>query len=674
MGKQGRGGGSSAWLALAALVLLSAAIRAVASREVTTPWIAPDEMVYGLLGTSLYHRGTLGILGDPSGFLSAVVPAVFGLPLSLPNLELGYSLLKILGAVVMSLAAVPTFLWARTLVSVRWALAAAALTLALPGLAYAGLIMSEVVFYPLLTLAAWSIAAVLEAPTVRRQLAVCAVVALAILTRPQAVMLVPAFLIAIAFDSALDRSWPRLCRFVPTLAGFAAGAAGWALAISASGGPVLGGYRGAARHYSLGHALAYIAYHLGDVVLLTGVFPACAVGVFLASSLRRGERDPRVRAYLASAAGLTCATVVEVGVFASGNVGHLAERNLIGLAPMLFVGFAVWLSRGGPGSRRARLSVALVAVGTIAAIPAGRFITASAIVDEFSLIPLYHLRELASLDVTVVALDACVAIAAVLFAFLPRRYLLVLPGLVGLVLVSGSFAASRQVVNESRVQRSEMVGPVRRWIDGAATGPVAYLYDASRPFNAVWQAIFWNRRIQDVYDLPGSFVAGPLPQQSLTIEPDGKLQAADGPSPKQAFAVAPQAYQLVGKPVAYSPTNADQSGLGLWKVDPPLRISAVAFGLQPNGDIDPRAGNVVAGLKAYDCRGGSFELTLLVKQPGTIRIALDGLEARKRTFEQPTQWRVAVPAAASSAQAGTCRLTIRPTGLTGATRLTFVRR
>src|SRR4029077_8940396 len=135
---------------LAGLVLASTALRAGAGRAVTTPWISPDEPAYALLGRSLYATGRLRILNGPTGFLSATAPALFGLPLSLGNLELGYSIAKLVDASVMSLAAVPVYLWGRSLVSRGWALVAAALTLALPGLAYSGLLVTEVVFYPVL--------------------------------------------------------------------------------------------------------------------------------------------------------------------------------------------------------------------------------------------------------------------------------------------------------------------------------------------------------------------------------------------------------------------------------------------------------------------------------------------------------------------------------------------
>ena len=662
----------AAWLAIGTLVVASTIVRSAASRAVTTPWIAPDEMVYGLLGRSLYASGKLEILNHPAGFLSAVVPAFFGLPLSLGNLELGYSLSKILGAFVMSLAAVPVYLWARSLVPARWALVAATLTLLLPALAYSGLIMSEVLFYPILTCAAWSMAAAVESPTWTRQLGFCAVLVVAVLTRPQAVLLVPAYVGAVAIDSLIGRRRPRARVFMPSLVGIGVAAAGGLLAIVAAHRPVLGGYSGADRHYPIGRALAYVVYHAGDVVLLTGVLPACAVGLLLATALHRGEGDPRVRAYLSAATAIAVASVIEVGVFASGNVGHLSERQLIGLAPVFFVGFVLWLASDAVGSRRARASVAVVALAAVAAIPLGRFVTPFTLVDGFSLIPLYHLRELTSLHVTVLALDGGVALAVALFALVPRRAALGLPVLVGLVLAAGSVAASRQVVSESNAQRVAMVGPVRSWVDQATGGPVAYLYDQSIQFNAVWQTLFWNPTIESVYDFPAMLVAGPLPQKALLIEPDGTLQTPLGLRPRPPFAVAPQPYLLVGKPIAYSPKNADQSGLALWKVALPLRVSEITFGLEDNGDIDPAAGDTVGGATAYDCRHGGFALTLLVKEPETIRIELDGRTVRTGVFPGATTWSLNVPVRDGvGARARTCRLEIRPSGLTGTTQLAF---
>jgi len=647
-------------LLLAGLVLASAALRAWASRPVTTPWISPDEPAYALLGRSLYAAGHLRILSGPTGFLSATAPALFGIPLGLSDLELGYSVAKIVDAFVMSLAAVPVYLWGRTLVSQRWALAAAALTLALPGLAYSGLLMTEVVFYPVIVCAAWSLAAAIESPTLGRQLLFVALLVVAVLTRLQAIVLVAGFAGAVGLEWLFARR-VRVRVYAPAVGAIGVLAA---IRLAASSSSLLGGYEGANRAYPVGPAVRFVFYHLGDLVLLTGFVPFCAVGVLLVRAIARGEDDPRFRAFIAVVTALACTFVVQVGVFASQNVHHLAERDLIALAPLFFLGLVVWVTRG-TDERLTRIVVAVVAALLLLRLPIGSFFTPISFVDAFSAIPLYELRSVTSTAATWGLLAAGVAVLAVLFVVLPRRLLVVLPILVGALLVGASVAVSRKVVTESNVQRALYSGPVRRWVDAAVPGRVAYLYDQQAPANEVWQTLFWNRSVEGVYDLPPSLVSGPLPQRAVRVAPSGLVSGLDGKPLEVPFAVVSQRFALAGEPLGYSPRSADRAGYAVWRVAKPLRITNEVSGLEPNGDIPP---GVIVVLTAYGCGRGAFHLTLLAKQPGEIAISLDGRQVRRRSFAGPGQWRVAIPVVAGR---GTCRLAVQGTGLVGTTELAF---
>ena len=113
---------------LAGLVFCSTLARFAAARGVHTPWIMPDEVVYGELGKSLYHSGRFEVLHEHIGFFGLVFPALVGGPLFVSDLERGYYWLKLLQALVMSLTAVPVYLWTRSLARPAWALVAAALT------------------------------------------------------------------------------------------------------------------------------------------------------------------------------------------------------------------------------------------------------------------------------------------------------------------------------------------------------------------------------------------------------------------------------------------------------------------------------------------------------------------------------------------------------------------
>src|ERR1051326_4723175 len=102
-----------------ALVLLSTGLRIWAARQIPGPWITPDEAIYGLLGSSVYHTGHLAILGGPPPFYSLVEPIVVGPWLAFSDLELGHRVLQGIQPFLMSLAAVPVYLWGRSLMPRR---------------------------------------------------------------------------------------------------------------------------------------------------------------------------------------------------------------------------------------------------------------------------------------------------------------------------------------------------------------------------------------------------------------------------------------------------------------------------------------------------------------------------------------------------------------------------
>src|ERR671922_1973683 len=154
---------------VALLVLVSALLRGWAATRVPGPWFIPDEAIYAQLGRSLWSSGHFRILGSTPDFFGLVYPAFVGLPLHLAGITRGYEVAKWLQALAMSLAAVPVYLWGRTLVSEGWALVAAALTLCVPELGLTSFLLTEVLFYPLFCLTAWLMARALLRPTPARQ-------------------------------------------------------------------------------------------------------------------------------------------------------------------------------------------------------------------------------------------------------------------------------------------------------------------------------------------------------------------------------------------------------------------------------------------------------------------------------------------------------------------------
>jgi hypothetical protein len=658
----------SEWAALVALVLLSTAFRAWAAVEVPVPWIAPDEMVYGMLGRSLWLHGSLAILGGPTPYYSLLTPLLAGFPLAAFGLETGYDLLQGLQAFVMSLAAVPVYLWARTLVPRRSALTAAALTLATPVLAYSGLVMTEVLFYPLLVTAAWAGAAAIARPTRANQILLLAAFVAVCATRIQAIVLVPALVTAALLDAWLARSWGRLRRQLPAAVGLAVLLAGWAVWRLASGKGALGGYDVvASTSYSVGAAARFVLYHGASLLILCGLFPLAAVAVKLVEGLRRGEQDDGVRAYLAVTASLCVWVVVEVGAFASRYSDRIVERNLIGLAPVLFIGLVLWLARGPDGGYAVRGMVAAAALALLLLLPVRRYIDINGMHDALTLIPIFKLSTLTSLSTMAWVYRAVAVAAAAAFVFVPRRGLQWVPFALIVALVAASVVSSRFVVDEARAQQRAFLGDDPSWADHAGGSRIAYLYDGEPSWPGVWETVFFNTNIDRVYDLNVATVPGPLPQDDVSVRPDGTVVGPPSHLARTRYAIVSNWIKLHGERRGdVTQQGLNQTGLVLWKLEQPLRLRSWISGLEPNGDISGEA-----RLVAYNCKSGTFSVTLLIKQAETVDISIDGKPVRHLEFPGPTTWHGDLPVPERAG--GTCTLSVKPTGLAGTTVFEFHR-
>lgn len=616
--------------ALGVLVLASVLLRGYWTTWIPTPWINGDETIYALLGRSVWHSGHLSILGAPTRFYSLVYPALIGGLLSLSKVGLGYSLVKWLQALVMSLGAVPVYLWGRTLVSSGWALVAAALTLALPGLAYSGLLMTEVAFFPAVVLAAWQIARTLGSPSLANQALMAAAIGLAVATRVQALVLVLAYPTALGLKLVFDRAGLRSLRsHAPALGALLALTAGWsAWQLAAGQGAatdVFGAYRAAGEApYSAGSALRFIVYHLADVVLLTGVIPACAVVLLLPQTRKLTAAG---RAYLATTLALTIWFVLEVGIFASRLVGTLAERNLFPLAPLFFLGLVVWIARGAPRPALATGAVATVAIALVALVPTQALTVDALRWESFTLIPFYDLhawQPAVSLRPLLVA--AALPLLA-LFVFVPPKRIWLVPTALAVLLAVLSGVATATTIAQARSE-TQLVGNDKRWLDRSTSGPVDFLTGGEAPWPAVYENIFWNRSLTRVSTLPGFAVPGPLPQTPVGPQTDGRIVDASGRPLSARFVVASNTLTLFGRKLR----APRRTKLVLWRVQPPVRLSTwltglsiVTTGVDPRGDLSVGGGlGSDAKLVAYAC-SGAFKVKLVAHgAPTRVTVRTNG--------------------------------------------------
>jgi len=655
---------------LAVLVLVSAALRLAAARTVQAPFIAPDEMIYALLGRSLWSTGHLSILGADTPFYSLLYPAIAGLPLSIGELATGFRLLQAVQAVLVSLTAVPVYLWGRRFLSPAWALVAAALALTPPALAYSGLVMSEAAFLPLLTVAAWALARALETPTLARQGVLALVCAAALATRLQAVVLLPVIATAIVLDAALARDRRRLRPWLPaTVVVVSVGLlAVLVAAATGSARSVLGAYGTTASSYDAGRAASYVAWHAADVFLVCAGIPLLALGVLTVECLARRLSGSAERALIATALALTAWLTLQVGVFASKYVGHLAERDLIGVLPVLFLALAAWLQRGAPRPQpwTAVLAVAVAAPAIL--LPIGRFAILEAEPDAFMTIPFTAAANrwgAGTLDTLWL-----VAVVGVVLAFLlvPRRLAPALAALVGVLLVAASVKAASTLDALSLDKQHRFFGQAAPdWVDEHADGRVALLFDGGAYWPWVWQHVLWNRRVSAIVHVPETPVPGVLPQRGVGPRFDGLLLDRTGRPVETPYIVAPTTLTFDGELVEQiTQENIDRAGLALWHVRPPVRLATETSGLEPNGDFSD------AHVTVYGCRPGRLELTLLPKGGKPVTLSANGKVVDTVDIGGGDYWNGVIPTPPGADGNTSCDFDVESEALVGSTRLVYV--
>ena len=336
---------------------------------------------------------------------------------------------------------------------------------------------------------------------------------------------------------------------------------------------VLGGYRAAGETgYGVGAALRFIVYHFGDLVLISGVIPFCALVVLTFLAAKHGEENTRVRAFLATTVSLTCWVTIEVGIFASRNVGHAAERNLFPLIPLLLLALVLWLQRGAPRPLLASVVAAGLALVLLVAFPFEAFTTVAATPSAFTQIPLLELTTHVNLDL---AVPLAAAVLLVACALLPRRILAV--GIPVLLLVLGaaaSVSASRFIVTQANLVQYLTIGPDKSWVDDNANGSVTFLYAGQANWEIPWQARFWNSRLDGVGRFLGMSIPGGLPSPSVGPSADGTLVNDRTGQPLSADYLAASTYfAMVGTEI-----SRPRPDIVLWRVEQPPRMQAVAAG------------------------------------------------------------------------------------------------
>jgi hypothetical protein len=618
---------SHAALVVGALVVLSTALRLGLALLWDVPWIAPDEMIYGLVGESLWETGQLSIRGISTPYYSLLTPALVGLPLQLDDRETGVALAQALQALAMSLAAVPVYVWGRRLAGPGWGLVAASLAVVPPALSYGGLLMTEALFYTAIVVALLALARVLESPSLEWQGAFLLAVSLAAAVRLQALLLLPVLLVAAGLDAWLARSTATLRRLAPTLVIVGAGTLGLVV-LSLTGSDLLGAYGELTEAAPASSSLfPQLAWHAAAVVILTLGLPLLATATLVVLGAWRGEDDRRVRAFLVVATAYTALLVGQVSLFAVDYLDHVGERYLITTLPLLVLGFVVWLERGAPRPAVVAVPLAAVAVLLVATVPPERIGTASAAHDALTVLPLARALEPAGEELRVLLVLAAIGVAAA-FLFLPRRLLPVAVVALALAFAGTSLAGAHEIDELSATENLRDFGAAdQTWVDDAGAGSTLLFDTGELPSTAIARLTFWNRSIDQLARL-ADVPEQALPQTPVEIRRDGALTHAVTTGEVTApYAAVPTTIAIGGERVEVTPQTEIAPGLALWRVDEPLRLVSRVGGLTPVGDF--RKATVVV----YRCGPGVLEVDLLGKDGAPIVVHVNGLP--HETFELP---------------------------------------
>jgi hypothetical protein len=523
--------------ALAALVGASFLIRTALAWLRSAPALFPDEYLYSAIGRSFAESGRPSIRGGSANFPALLQPIVTAPAWLISDVDTAFRVVQAIGALAMSLAAVPVYLIARRLgLSARVSLVLAAFTVLVPDLLYASFISSEALAYPLVLASVYTAMRALTTPTRRTQLLFVATAAVTTLARIQFAALPIVFVLATVVVGAREKRVKRALRAQAfPLVLFGVGAA----AVLASGpSRTVGVYRYlfgfhtgplGIVHWAALDAMT-LAYAAGWIIV-----PGAILGLWLA--LRR-PRSTDELAFGVFVVLLVAALFFEAGLLQASLTlqKEIQERYVFYAAPLLGILFALYASRGWP-LRLPHLALAAALLLVSVQIPLGGYAVASTLDGSPILFGVYWLTgKLGKPGDASAVVAAAVAVMTVIAVLASRRPRLGTPVVLGLALLATGAASAGAVafdVQTTAKVKKAFLPTDPSWVDRANVGNVSMLQAFSGPRAASLQQLFWNRSITSVALLPGAAKFDNYPANRVHAAGDGTMtlngRPLDGP-------------------------------------------------------------------------------------------------------------------------------------------------
>lgn len=586
-------------------IWLSAVYMFEAWRRVT-PWLFGDELEFTQLSRAIAMTGHAAERGHPHS-ADSIYPYLTAPMWLIHDVSAAYSAVKYVDVLIMAAVVFPTYFLARMVVGKSASLFAAAGAGAIPALAYSSYLVEEPIAYPYAALClflmakafvnrsrGWIVTAVvisLIAPAVRTELAIV----------PAAFALAALFA---AWSSEQMRAWR---------AGWSRG--DWMGAVILVFGAIFL-LTGIGSHHSDEIQRVTRAYKHRQIVEVDWAAATLALGMGvlpfiagLAALLRaKGEppsREVRMFRSVAAAGIITFGlyTAIKAAYLSTAFATRVEERNLIYIAPLLFVGTALVLSR----RRVSWVGLALAggyttylvvyALYHVTQYPYQMGVQLYSDALGFAIVQQGN-RQLGWTPHFVRELMVVMSVVSLLvlagLVLLRKRTTLVAVvaaaaavGVVGWNL-TGELAASSGTNSIARQAGATLKRPFT-WVDDVTGGkPTVYLGQEEVDQNPEWLLEFWNRSITRVSSLDGT-LGGPGFAGGPNFTRDGVLyQGSDVAAGtwRDAYAVEDlPCIQLAGTPVGTHPYRG--GGLvrawRLVRLSPPDRMLSDCTGIYPDG-------------------------------------------------------------------------------------------
>jgi hypothetical protein len=413
-----------------------------------------------------------------------------------------------------------------------------------------------------------------------------------------------------------------------------------------------------------GHGATEILWHAFDVAVLGLGVPLLALAALAGCVFSRREPDARLRAFVATSLGYAALLAVQVGLFSSVYVGHVAERYMITMLPLLAIALCTWVGRGAPRERSAVLPVWALLVGLAAVIPLGQLVYPGSLVNTLTTGPLASLGPGWTRAVLVTGALA----AGALVVLLPRRLAWVCAAVVAAGLVVVSADTARRIADASAHEQRATTGSApAAWLDDAHLGDATLLVTGDRIWTSVARSVFWNRSVTDILRVAPASLPFPPVTPSVELGDDGVLRTTDGAELHRPLVVAPETVTLAGDPVASRPAgDSEVPGLVAWRPEEPVRVVLRRDGFMPNGDFSG-----AARITVYGCRQGTLDVTILGKTGDPVDAFVDGIEVATLQTPAGTSAVHRIPSPPYADGTTACGYELRTGGLAGSTTIVF---